>query len=128
MNALMASFYLLVGTFNGLVTFIGKPLLLSPSSRVAKSALGMAEYTFFFASVVGLLILRQREGSFPASVSYRTSTANPVIFAVVSGLLVLRVLISQPSQGLAIVFVGSIGLAIFYLRSRQGKVKDPADG
>ncbi|KAH8891292.1 large neutral amino acids transporter small subunit 1 [Thozetella sp. PMI_491] len=104
MNALLASFFVVIGSFNGLVTFIG-----------------LAEYVFFLMSVVGLLVLRSRDDLrvTPAPSSrYTTWTGNPIIFSVVSALLILRGIINDPWQGIAIVLVGTVGIAVFYFKSR----------
>ncbi|KAK3944197.1 large neutral amino acids transporter small subunit 1 [Diplogelasinospora grovesii] len=106
MNGLMASFYVLIGSFNGLVTFIG-----------------LAEYFFFLLSVIGLLVLRQRSGLDP---KYRTWTGNPVIFTVVSGLLILRGLLTEPLQGFAIAAAGVLGLAVFYWNSKRNGLPGPS--
>ncbi|KAI0129942.1 large neutral amino acids transporter small subunit 1 [Xylariales sp. AK1849] len=101
LNGTMASFYVLIGSFNGLVTFIG-----------------IAEYFFFLMSVLGILVLREAEknkANGPVS-KYNTWIGNPIIFAVVSSLLILRGIITEPFQGLAILLVGLLGLAVFYSR------------
>ncbi len=80
--------------------------------------IGLAEYVFFLMSVVGLLILRRRDVDPRATPRYSTWVGNPVIFSIVSGLLVLRGVLTDPLQGLAIVLVGSLGLGMFYLKAR----------
>ncbi len=79
--------------------------------------IGLAEYVFFLMSVVGLLVLRRRDDP-RATPRYSTWVGNPVIFSIVSGLLVLRGVLTDPLQGLAIVLVGSLGLGVFYLKAR----------
>ncbi|KAI1341999.1 large neutral amino acids transporter small subunit 1 [Xylariaceae sp. FL0016] len=100
-NGLLACFYVAIGSFNGLVTFVG-----------------LSEYVFFMMSVLGILVLRKGESHGPtgSSPSYRTWIGNPIIFATVSGLLILRGMIQEPLQGLAILFVGLLGLVVFYKR------------
>jgi L-type amino acid transporter 6 len=125
LNGSIASFYVLIGSFNGLVTFIGNyPLLphgcLLPLSfaRLTSEQQGIAEYSFFLLSVLGILVLRRAEKLKPNPVATKHNTwiGNPIIFASVSGLLILRAVIAEPLQGLAILVVGLIGLAVFYYR------------
>lgn len=99
----MTTVYLFTGSFGGLVTFIG-----------------VTEYIFFFASVIGLLLLRRRDALRTSPVTYRTWTGNPIIFSVVSVLLILRTVISEPIIGVAIVCAGAVGLAQFWWRFRRG--------
>lgn len=71
--------------------------------------------------MLGLLLLRRREthqlsqAVHPSS-NYNTWIGNPIIFTVVSGLLILRGVMSDPLQGLAIGFVALSGVAVFYLK------------
>ncbi|ORY17794.1 large neutral amino acids transporter small subunit 1 [Clohesyomyces aquaticus] len=97
MNGLIASFYVMIGSFNSLVTFIG-----------------IAEYFFWFFAVLGVFVLRRRPNPERESPTYRTWAGNPIIFAVVSGMLILRGVLSDPLQGLMIFGVGTTGLVIFY--------------
>jgi L-type amino acid transporter 6 len=122
----MASIYVLVGSFNGLVTFIGNyPLsaswlpLLRPADQATNTITGIAEYFFFLMSVLGILVLRRAERFKPGgagSGKHNTWIGNPIIFATVSGLLILRGVIAEPLQGLAILLVGLLGLVVFYMR------------
>ncbi|KAH8652364.1 large neutral amino acids transporter small subunit 1 [Xylariales sp. PMI_506] len=90
LNGALASLYVLVGSFNALVTFIGMcPTLLVKESR------------------------RRLKGSMAR---YNTWTLNPIIFAAISGLLILRGIIAEPIQGLAAIVVGLFGLMIFCLK------------
>lgn len=71
--------------------------------------------------MLGLLLLRRREArqlSQPVHTGskYTTWVGNPIIFTVVSGLLILRGVMSDPLQGLAIGFVAFCGMAVFYLK------------
>lgn len=72
----------------------------------------------FFSSAVGLIILRQRDNRAPAArvAEYKTWLINPVIFSAISGLLVVRGVISEPLQGAAILLVAVFGVAFFSLR------------
>ncbi|KAI3392901.1 hypothetical protein diail_4988 [Diaporthe ilicicola] len=125
LNGLLAAFFIVAGGFNGLVVLIG-----------------LAEYTCFLAAVLGLLLMRSREryeasrrhsglsrngdrnsnnGSSIRSTSshpsrYRTWIGNPVVFSSVSAFLILRAVVTDPFQGLAILLVAGSGVAGFSMR------------
>ena len=114
MNACITSFYILIGTFDSLVTFIGKWLSLSSimdRKIIAKAPVGISEYSFFLLAVLGIFILRRGVSSLVSE--YRTWTFNPVIFCIFSTLLLVRGVITDPAQGFAIFFVTLIGWAVF---------------
>lgn len=81
---------------------------------------GLAEYSCFLAAVVGLLLMRRREaaagGMTATARRYHTWIGNPLIFTSVSAFLVLRAVMTDPLQGLAIVSVLASGVAAFGLR------------
>jgi hypothetical protein len=80
---------------------------------------GIAEYFFFLMSVLGILVLRKAERQNrprATTAKHNTWIGNPIIFAFVSSLLIIRGIIAEPLQGLAILIVGLFGLAIFYIR------------
>lgn len=112
MNGMLASFYLIIGSFNGLVTFIG-----------------ITEYFWFMMSVLGILVLRRAEKYQPNGTAsrYNTWIGNPVIFASVSALLIFRGVVAEPLQGLAILVVGLVGLAVFYSRFGLRGFEMPSD-
>ncbi|KAK2028314.1 large neutral amino acids transporter small subunit 1 [Colletotrichum zoysiae] len=101
LNCALSVAYVAVGSFNGLVTFIG-----------------LAAYTIFFSSAAGLIVLRQKDARTPAAkaAEYRTFLLNPIIFSAISGLLVVRGVISEPLQGGAILLVALLGVVFFSLR------------
>lgn len=78
-NAGMSCIYIMLGSFGALVTFIG-----------------IAEYCFFFLTVVGLLILRVTQPSLRRP--YRPAIWMPIIFSVMSLLIVIRGVIAAPIQ------------------------------
>ena len=84
--------------------------------------IGVTEYIFFFLSVMGLLLLRQRDALRPSPVTHRTWLGNPIIFGVVSLLLILRTVISEPIIGVAIICAGTVGIAQFWFKFRRGGV------
>lgn len=79
---------------------------------------GLAAYMIFFSSAVGLILLRRRDGRVPGAkaAEYSTWLINPVIFSAISGLLVVRGVISEPLQGGAILLVALLGIGFFSLR------------
>ncbi len=90
---------------------------------------GLAEYLCFLLCVVGLLLLRRREardGGPPAS-HYRTWIGHPVIFTVVSSLLILRGVVNEPLQGAAIAVLALLGLGVFWLKFGLRGFSKPAD-
>ncbi|TDZ34585.1 Y+L amino acid transporter 2 [Colletotrichum spinosum] len=101
LNCALSIVYVIAGSFNGLVTFIG-----------------LAAYMIFFSSAVGLILLRRRDKRAPMAktAEYSTWLINPVIFSTISGLLVVRGVISDPLQGAAILLVALFGLGFFSLR------------
>ncbi|KAK1965925.1 large neutral amino acids transporter small subunit 1 [Colletotrichum sublineola] len=101
LNCALSVAYVVMGSFNGLVTFIG-----------------LAAYTIFFSSAVGLIVLRRRDTrtSTAKATDYSTWLINPVIFSAISGLLVVRGVISEPLQGGAILLVAVFGVVFFSLK------------
>jgi solute carrier family 7 (L-type amino acid transporter), member 6 len=85
-----------------------------------RATIGLAEYTFFLLSVVGLLLLRRNErrglGRAANTTSYSTWIGNPLIFSTVATLLIVRGVMTDPLQGVAILIVTLLGLAVFYFR------------
>lgn len=89
------------------------------------------------AAVLGLLLMRSRERQYGSRCQndlsrnnglsnrsrsgrpsrYRTWIGNPVIFSMVSGFLILRAVVTDPFQGLAILLVVGAGVAAFFMRS-----------
>ncbi|KAI1180803.1 amino acid/polyamine transporter I [Nemania sp. FL0916] len=105
LNGILTSLFITVGSLTGLITLI----------EIIKSSC-------YMMSVLGIFILRRRAdkqmptGSHPTLKTYRTWIGNPIIFASVSGMLVIRGTISAPLQGPVILFIGVIALAVLYRR------------
>lgn len=81
---------------------------------------GLAEYTFFFLSVLGGLILRFRQPELERP--YKPFIAAPVIFVIVSGAVVVRGAIFAPVQtsvfgGLMV--LGLVGYLVFRRNRRS---------
>ncbi|KAL8932449.1 MAG: hypothetical protein Q9216_006834, partial [Gyalolechia sp. 2 TL-2023] len=76
-NALLTAAYVLVGEFSTLVTFYG-----------------VAGYSFYFLTVLGLIVLRVREPHMERP--YRTWISTPIIFCCVSLFLLSRAVFAKP--------------------------------
>ena len=92
-NAMCTCVFITVGTFNSLITFIG-----------------LAEYTFAFLTVAGLLRLRRTQPKLLRP--YKPPTLIPLVFTIIAGLLTLRGILFAPIQAaLLVLLVGFGGLA-----------------
>ncbi|KAE9970604.1 hypothetical protein BLS_004850 [Venturia inaequalis] len=114
LNAMMASTYTILGTFDQLLVFVS-----------------LSEYLIFFFCVVGIFIIRARPRAVEDPQPYRTWTFNPVLFTIISGLLVLRGILANIFQGFAMVVVLAVGWAFYWLYfkkqvSRSGETRSYA--
>lgn len=98
LSALLATLYILFGSFRALLTLNG-----------------LGEYSFFFLTVLGAVILRYREPELDRP--YKTFPVNPVLFVIVSGFVVVRGALFAPVQAIIIVVVWVLGIA--YYKTRQ---------
>ncbi|KAF7590846.1 Y+L amino acid transporter [Aspergillus hancockii] len=96
--------YILFGNFRALVTFNG-----------------LGEYSFFFLTVLGAIVLRFREPD--RHRPYKPLIVIPVIFALVSGLVVVRGAIFAPFQAVILILLWVIGVVYIQVRKRwtQGR-------
>ncbi|KAJ6120201.1 hypothetical protein N7523_004481 [Penicillium sp. IBT 18751x] len=103
-NAALTTIYIVMGEFSTLVTFYG-----------------VAGYTFYFLTVLGLIVLRIREPHLERP--YRTWISTPIIFCCVSLFLLSRAIISEPLQTLIVVAFLITGVPVYYWRiyKRDGK-------
>ncbi|KAK4110018.1 hypothetical protein N656DRAFT_758682 [Canariomyces notabilis] len=97
LNASLTAAYCLVGEFSTLVTFYG-----------------VAGYTFYFITVLGLIVLRVREPNLERP--YRAWISTPIIFCCVSLFLLSRAVFAQPLQTLIVVGFVVAGVPVYYLR------------
>ncbi|KAI1813956.1 amino acid/polyamine transporter I [Poronia punctata] len=112
LNWALTSTFILVGGFTGLITLI----------EIVKSFC-------FMMSILGIFKLRRRGTTPPLAGShpvYRTWTGNPVIFASVSGLLIIRGVLSTPLQAPVFLLIGILGLAVLYGKHSPGTGYEPA--
>lgn len=106
LSVALAALYILLGDFRALLTFNG-----------------LGEYVFFLLTVVGAVVLRYREPGLHRP--YRTPLAIPVLFAVVSGFVVVRGALFAPVQALVLVALWTAGVAVHFIRERWGASGPP---
>jgi len=99
LNSTLTAAYILVGEFSTLVTFYG-----------------VAGYTFYFLTVLGLIVLRVREPYLERP--YKTWITTPIIFCCVSLFLLSRAVFAEPVQTLIVVAFVLAGVPLFYWRIR----------
>jgi amino acid transporter len=97
LNAALTACYVIVGEFSTLITFYG-----------------VAGYTFYFSTVLGLIVLRVREPGLERP--YRTWITTPIIFCCVSLFLLSRAVFAQPEQTVIVVVVVLAGLPVHFWR------------
>jgi amino acid transporter len=95
LNATLTSVYIVIGSFDTLVTFYG-----------------VAGYSFYFLAVLGLIVLRVKEPELERP--YRTWITTPIIFCCVSLFLLSRAVFAEPVQTLLVVAFMAAGLVIWF--------------
>ena len=82
---------------------------------------GVCSWTFYLASVLGLLVLRIKEPNLNRP--YKTMLGTPILFAAVALFLLLMPIGSAPLEGLAALLFIAAGVPVYYLtQSRAGWV------
>ncbi|KAL1897364.1 hypothetical protein Sste5346_004100 [Sporothrix stenoceras] len=97
LSATIASIYILLGNFRALLTFNG-----------------LGEFTFFFLTVLGAIVLRIREPDLPRP--YKPSIVAPIAFLLVSGFVVARGAAFAPVQALVLLALWLLGVGYYYGR------------
>ncbi|EPS37577.1 hypothetical protein H072_8712 [Dactylellina haptotyla CBS 200.50] len=97
LNAVLTSFFTVIGSFEALVAFYG-----------------VAGYSFYFLTVLGLIVLRYREPDLPRP--YRCWIITPIVFCCVSLFLVSRGVFGAPIQTAGVVVFVLIGVVVFWVR------------
>lgn len=97
LNGVLCTGYIVVGEFEALITFSG-----------------VAGYTFYFITVLGLIILRINEPKLERP--YRTWITTPIIFCCVSLFLVSRAVIARPFQTLIVLGFILSGVPVYFWR------------
>lgn len=97
LNGVLTATYVIVGEFGELITFYG-----------------VAGYSFYFLTVLGLIILRVKEPHLERP--YKTWITTPIIFCCVSLFLLSRAVFAQPLKTLIVVTFVLSGIPIFFWR------------
>ncbi|XXH00552.1 hypothetical protein Hte_006900 [Hypoxylon texense] len=97
LNAVLTAIYVIVGEFGELLTFYG-----------------VAGYSFYFLTVLGLIILRVKEPNLERP--YKTWITTPIIFCCVSLFLLSRAVFAQPFKTLIVVTFVLSGIPVFFWR------------
>ncbi|KAK8066308.1 asc-type amino acid transporter 1 protein [Apiospora hydei] len=97
LNAVLTIMYIVVGEFGELLTFYG-----------------VAGYTFYFLTVLGLIILRVKEPNLERP--YKTWITTPIIFCCVSLFLLSRAVFAQPLKTLVVVAFVLVGIPVYFWR------------
>ncbi|KYK61579.1 hypothetical protein DCS_02722 [Drechmeria coniospora] len=113
LNGVLTMGYCIAGEFSTLVTFYG-----------------VAGYTFYFVTVLGLIILRVKEPYLERP--YKTWITTPIIFCCVSLFLLSRAVFAQPLQTLIVVAFVAAGIPVYFWRTRgrdqaSRKAVDPGE-
>ncbi|CAM1500484.1 Fc.00g096460.m01.CDS01 [Cosmosporella sp. VM-42] len=96
LSTILSTLYILLGNFRALVTFNG-----------------LGEFSFFFLTVLGAVILRYREPGLYRP--YKPFVLVPITFAVVSGFVVVRGAVFAPVQSVVLIGVWALGLAFYWV-------------
>ena len=108
-NAMLCATYIIVGEFGTLVTFYG-----------------VAGYTFYFVTVLGLIVLRVREPYLERP--YRTWISTPIIFCCVSLFLLSRAIFAKPAQTVIVIAFVAAGVPVYFWRVKGRGRKEVEEG
>ncbi|KAL5117902.1 hypothetical protein ACEQ8H_004220 [Pleosporales sp. CAS-2024a] len=95
-------------------TVLSTVYILLGNMRILLTLNGLAEYAFFFLTVLGAIVLRVREPDLPRPV--KPWIAIPVLFALISGFVVVRGAVFAPVQALVLVGIWVAGAAWYHVR------------
>ncbi len=109
LNACLTAGYVIVGEFETLLTFYG-----------------VAGYTFYFITVLGLIVLRVKEPNLERP--YRTWITTPIIFCCVSLFLLSRAVFAEPVQTVIVVAFVIAGVPVYFWRVRRRTGPRKGDG
>ncbi|PHH91514.1 hypothetical protein CDD83_183 [Cordyceps sp. RAO-2017] len=99
LNGVLTAGYCVVGEFATLLTFYG-----------------VAGYTFYFVTVLGLIVLRVKEPQLERP--YKTWIVTPIVFCCVSLFLLSKAVFAQPLQTLTVVAFVITGIPVYFWRIR----------
>lgn len=88
--------------------------ILLGNMRILLTLNGLAEYAFFFLTVLGAIILRVREPNYPRPM--KPSILIPILFALISGFVVVRGAVFAPVQAAILIGIWAIGVVYYYVR------------
>jgi L-type amino acid transporter 9 len=88
--------------------------ILLGNMRILLTLNGLAEYAFFFLTVLGAIILRFREPDLPRPV--KPFILIPILFTLISGFVVVRGAVFAPIQAAVLVGIWVVGLVCYVLR------------
>ncbi|KAK6511651.1 hypothetical protein TWF481_000560 [Arthrobotrys musiformis] len=97
LNGVLTSFFIIIGSFEALIAFYG-----------------VAGYSFYFLTVLGLIVLRYREPGLERP--YRCWITTPIVFCCVSLFLVSRGVFGAPVQTGGVVIFVMVGVVVFWVR------------
>ncbi|KAI1181707.1 amino acid/polyamine transporter I [Nemania serpens] len=101
LSTVLSALYILLGSFRALLTFNG-----------------LGEYSFFFLTVLGAVVLRVREPGLRRP--YRPFILVPIIFALVSGFVVVRGAIFAPALAAVLVVLWGAGGVMYWVWKGDG--------
>ncbi|KAF1993018.1 amino acid transporter [Amniculicola lignicola CBS 123094] len=109
---------------NGLIltTVISAIYILVGNMRVLLTFNGLGEYTFFFLTVLGDIILRFREPNLRRP--FKPFIVIPGVFAVISGFVTIRGAIFAPVQAGILIGIWIVGAIFFFARKRVLQRRD----
>lgn len=100
LNTLLSALFIFLGDFRSLLTFNG-----------------LGEYTFFFLTVLGAVVLRFREPGLHRP--YKPLLVVPIIFTLVSGFVLVRGAVFAPVPALVLVVVWAVGILFYVVRKKR---------
>jgi len=102
LSTILSSLYILFGNFRALLTFNG-----------------LGEYSFFFLTVLGAIVLRFREPDLHRP--YKPFLLIPITFAVVSGFVVVRGAVFAPVPAVVLIVVWIVGVGFYQARKVRAR-------
>lgn len=95
-------------------TVLSAIYILLGNMRILLTLNGLAEYAFFFLTVLGAIILRFREPDLLRPV--KPFIATPIVFAIISGFVVIRGAVFAPVQAAILVGIWFAGAVLYFVR------------
>ncbi|KAI1110064.1 amino acid/polyamine transporter I [Nemania sp. NC0429] len=105
LSTVLSALYILLGSFRALLTFNG-----------------LGEYSFFFLTVLGAIVLRVREPGLRRP--YRPVILIPAVFALVSGFVVVRGAIFAPVLAAVLVALWGTGGLVYWGRKEVARRRE----